>query len=430
MWSLSRGPTLSHAVDSVPAMSRTELDWLEDRPDWLRGLHEGGALDERGVTWLDEAASTEATASLRSGYAGEDSLTRSPEDARVRMFITEAEGKIPVATGPSVTDLYGIETPAYWLAEPGLSGRLWLAPSRDFHPFAWIPVGATEQAAVAALEHYFPSPDLTRLELPRELRVFIGYRHEIGDMHDLERAMTFNRMLGFGSWCSGHLDNPWPETVPEGTGMLALTAFQHNTASVHDPGRPWSQTWRTKHSGSYFTLEVHQRDLFVLSVRYRPSPYLEAMERSNAHNETRLPLDLPPDVAVAMEGLAWADVPDLEADLAAAEDPDEIAGLLRVLAALWDGDFDKTTALRGWAAHPSTVVHGALWDAALQYNLQFLCDEMLLAGTSEQLTGMCTRVLQIGGFPEQMKHQDAYPDQAGTEPYEWDEDAEDEEEDE
>ncbi|MBB6036409.1 hypothetical protein [Phytomonospora endophytica] len=406
-------------------MSRTELDWFADRPEWLRDLHDSRALDERGVTWLDQNGSVEAAAELRSGYAGEDSLTGPPDDERLRAFTVEAEGKIPVAVGPSVTDLHGLPAIAYWLAEPGPAGRLWLAPSRDFHPFSWMPLG-TGESAIAAVEHHYPSPGLTRVDLTRELRVFIGYRHEIGDMRDLERAMTFNRMLDFGAWCSGHLDDPWPKTLPEGTGMLAMSAFQSDTASIHDPGRPWSQSWRTKHSGSHFTLEVHQRDLFVLSVRYRPSPHLEAMERSNAHNETRLPLDLPPDVACAMDGFVWADVPDLEADLAAAGNPAEIAGLLRVLAALWDGDFDKLTGLRRWAAHPSHVVHAALWDAALQYNLQFLCDELLLTGTSEQLTDMCARVQRMGGFPEQMRHRDAFPGQTGTEPYDEDDEEEDE----
>src|ERR1043165_7880931 len=226
-------------------MSRADLDWLADLPEWLRRLHESDVLDRAGATWLDARGSAEAADDLRSGYAGEDSLTRSPDDERLLAFIAEAEGKIPVASGPSVKDLYGLEATAYWLAEPGSSGRLWLAPSRDFHPFAWIPVGTTEfgaseQDVAAAVGHYFPAPGLRRVELPRELRVFIGYRHEIGDMHDLERGLTFNRMLGFGSWCSGHLDNPWPETLPEGAGMLAMTAFQRDTASIHDPGRPWS----------------------------------------------------------------------------------------------------------------------------------------------------------------------------------------------
>ncbi|HEY1177971.1 MAG TPA: hypothetical protein VGF17_17580, partial [Phytomonospora sp.] len=136
-------------------MSRSDLAWFPDPPGWLLRLHESRVLDDLGASWLDAAG---------------------------RLLLTEADGRIPVASGPPLTDLDGTETTAHWLAEPGPSGRLWLAPSQAFHPHAWIPVGTTEEAVAATAAHYFPAPRPTRLELPRELRVFIGYRHEIGDM--------------------------------------------------------------------------------------------------------------------------------------------------------------------------------------------------------------------------------------------------------
>jgi hypothetical protein len=61
--------------------------------------------------------------------------------------------------------------------------------------------------------------------------------------------------------------------ILEPTPLPAITGFKRrNHTSAQMLGRIPSMTWRTVHSRSYVSFEIHQRDIVCAAVHYRPSP--------------------------------------------------------------------------------------------------------------------------------------------------------------
>jgi hypothetical protein len=171
---------------------------------------------------------------------------------------------------------------------------------------------------------------------------------------------------------------------------LAMSAFKRdNQTSAQMLGRIPSMTWRTLHSRSYLSFEVHQRDIVCAAVRYRPSPASHQKVVAQLREETGIdyPVDLPLDVIGSLCGFGFSRERDLVRNLDAPEQPGYLLGGIRVCAALWSGDLRSTMRLRDFADHADGEVRLTLARVAQWYGYRFLFEELSLAETDPELLG-------------------------------------------
>lgn len=358
-----------------------------------------------GVVWLDPADWEPAW------QHAEESGAMSPgrldtDDELLR------KGKLLVGTGPEAVRRWtGQRLAAAWFLNPDEPDVLWCALGGFYPAWLWIPIEPTATGIGDALGEPFPRPAAPRVELTGFTRGVIGLRHLVTvpdvlredgvppweqalgddlvplDGPSLDRYAKVVKFLDPQAWGSAREEDPYPE---------------HFHAEHHDPapsrmdvvpirdghrlqrlGRVPSMTWRTLHSRSHLSIEIHTREIVCAAVRYRPSPpaHRVVVRRLNETHGEHYPEDLPLDVIGVLAGWDWSVEADLAPGLADPDDTEAVSVGLRCLAALWHGDLRSTLRLREWAAAPDPAVRANLAVIAHLYNHQFLMQELMLSET-------------------------------------------------
>jgi hypothetical protein len=244
--------------------------------------------------------------------------------------------------------------------------------------------------------------------MPARARGFIGGRGsffvpspyggglEPATMLELDRHLSMNPFVESAAWGSAYDDDPWPDEIPAQPGLTLRLAERQAQVAQQARGHVWSLTWRTRHSRSYLTIEVHHRDLFVAEVRYRPSPHVGVIEAMNAHFGCDYPTDLPVDAVAALLGFRFDGAADVEAELPRARDPEQLAGLLYVLSALWHDDPGALSIWHRHLEHRAVEVRRAVGDIAIAYNYEVLLEEMSVREPDAALRAEIEAVLDEG----------------------------------
>ncbi|GLW66773.1 hypothetical protein Arub01_50170 [Actinomadura rubrobrunea] len=372
---MKQPPAWWAALTGDPVGERLGIDWRA--PDHWEPADELGDGDER----VHDASGTMSVEHLDD------------DDLRLR------EGKALVGTGPAAARRgTGYEVEAAWYLDPSEPDRLWCALGSFYPAWLWIPVEPTADGVAEALEGVFPRPALRRADLTSFARGFLGFRYEVlvPDVHegtfveingpDLDRYFTLVQFVEPQSWGSAHLDDPLPDDAGLAAPLDMLAADRDSGRKRQRLGRVPSMTWRTLHSRSYLSFEIHTRDIVCAAVRYRPSPkpHQAVVRRLNEEHEESFPVDLPLDVVGALTGFDYCGEDDLV-------DPDEldvdahVAGALRIRAALWHGDLRRTLRLGEYADRPEPELRRRLVEIAGWYNHRWLLQELALTETDPDL---------------------------------------------
>lgn len=380
-------------------------------PDWWDGL----AGERLGVVWLDPADWEPAWQHVEE--SGAMTLERRDVDDELLR-----KGKLLVGTGPEAVRRWtGQRLAAAWYFDPDEPGLLWCAVGGFYPAWLWVPVEPTPEGIREALGEPFPRPPAARVELARFVRGVLGLRHLVtvpdvppedgvppweavptGDLVPadgpaLDRYTKIVKFLDPQSWGGVREEDPYPEDL--GDDRLMDVAPMRDGHKLQRLGRVPSMTWRTLHSRSQLSIEIHTREIVCAAVRYRPSPpsHRAVVRRINEVHGERYPEDLPLDVVGVLAGWEFDVEDDLAHNLDDPDDPDAVSAGLRCLAALWHGDLRRSLALREWAAHPDPAVRANLAMIAHSYGYRFLMQELTL---TEPDAGELARLLDHEPGPD------------------------------
>ncbi|ADD43975.1 hypothetical protein [Stackebrandtia nassauensis] len=376
-------------------------------PQWWKTLTSDDSAERLGVNWRDPADWEPPDESASGGTLRNP--TTMELDASIR------EGKLLVGTGPSVNMRgMGLDVDVHWYLDPGQPDQLWCALGFFYDPRLWIPVEPEPAALAEVLSASHPKPALNTVTLTSFTRGFLGFRDEVmlpnvydGQLVpfnglDLDRYTTMISYLEHSSWASSHQEDPLHDDF-EAVSPLAMSAFdrERNTKSQL-LGRVPSMTWRTLHSRSHLSFEVHSRNVVCVGVRYRPSPvsHHAVVKRINEAFKMGYPLDLPLDVVGALTCFDFLTEDDLEHHLTEPESTGHLASAIRVHAALWHGNLRRSLRLREFAAHPEPSVRNAVLRVAADYNYRFLFEEAALVAASDEPAERLEHFLIVGGDPD------------------------------
>lgn len=358
-------------------------------PSWWESLVADPVTQRFGIDWRDPSDFKPVTDESWTGTMSNELLDSL--DARAR------DSKVLIASGPSIKRRGTTEpSTVHWYLDPAEPQQLWCALDECYAAWLWIPVAPTAEAIADALEQSHPSPQLNRQQLTKFNRGFLGFAHEVaipqihsGDMvafngPDLDRYVTGIQYLEFGSWASSRLDDPLQADVDYESPQAVLTAANQRNIQAQLLGRIPSKTWRTLHSRSYLSFEVHTRDVVCVSVRYRPSPssHHSVVAALNSEYDSHFPADLPLDVVGALAGFQYAREHHLIHNLTQPEHSQQLSAAIRIFAALWSGDLQQTFQLREFCKHEDPDVRLALARVASWYGYRFLLEEIALAETA------------------------------------------------
>lgn len=391
-----------------------DLEWLDAFPAWFQELRASEAVKALGIEWLDEEESLRRTAAWADVYAPSARRPHSGPTgtlhtaATLELARSQLQGRRIVARGPSTQRREGTEEPCWLLVDVRRPERLLVALSEAYPPFLWLDAGTTVASLELALREYFPQPELSRLQMPRVARGFMGYRLQFGvpspytggiepaNALELDHHFTLNPFVETASWGSAYADDPWPAVIPKQPGFEAKFAERQRKVAQQARGAVWSVTRRTRHSRSYLSIELHHRDVFVIEVRYRPSRQTAIVDRINEQLGCDYPLDMPPDAIGALLGFRFDSAADLLAQVDATAHPDEIAGLLTVISALRHSDLSMVRVYRRYMDHPDPVVRTTLCNVFAAYNFESLLEEMTVTEPDAEITAQLEALLDEG----------------------------------
>lgn len=369
-------------------------------PGWLTALRADPATVELGLSWLDEDAITEA-AEDASERPSDWSRHTPATQQHIRM---NRPHLVPVATSSHPSRAFADEThTAYWYVDARAPERLLFAPDPNYPTFLHVPAGITAADIAAVLEGFFPDPLPTRTAFTKVARGFMGYLdgHSVPSPYDgglsaidglaLDRYYTMNVFAHPHSWGSAFPDDPYPA---EPLGMLAMTAFGRETLK-QDDGVP-SKTWRTAHSGSYVTIEIHKESLLVAEICYRPDERSGAVADLNARFGSTFPADLPVDAVGMLLGFDFQTTDMVIADVPTVEDLGERLGAVQIALAVTYGDLDALDRLRPHFAHEDPRFRANVCNMLLDYNYEFLLEEAALTETEAAIAEQTHEFLDRG----------------------------------
>lgn len=382
-------------------MNSTEL------PQWWQTLTGDGGTDPLGITWRDRDDWESPDEDSSAGTLNNADTRRL--DSRIR------DGKLLVGTGPTVNMRgLGVGVDAGWFLDPDRPEQLWCALGDFYDPRLWIPVEPNREALSEALSSSHPKPRLRNADLTSFVRGFLGFRQDVvlpnvysGDMVpfnglDLDRYTTMMRYLEQSSWASSRQEDPYQDDFTA-LSPLELGGYerQHRLKSQRLGWVP-SMSWRTLHSRSILSFEIHARALVCAAVRYRPTPksHHTVVERINAELNLDYPLDLPLDVVGALTCLNFQSAAELEDNLTDPGSDEHLATAIQVFGALWHGDLRATLRLRQYATHPDSSVRHAVLRVAADYNYRFLFEEVALVTTDPESMEQLADYLIIGTDPD------------------------------
>ena len=415
-------------IELLPRVRAPEqLAWLDELAPWMSALRRDPELEPLGLEWLAEPESERILRDLLAEHE-RGPLGTMHTEATLRRSREVLATRRAVARGPGSRTRERVEEPCLLFVD-GLRPQdgLWLALSASYPPFLWLRVEPRARGLRRALAESFTLPRAAseakgprgaagstsrggprRVDMPHRARGFLGYRSrffvpspytgglEPATILELDRHFSINPFVESAAWGSAYDDDPWPDEIPAQPGLTLKLAERQAQVAQQERGQVWSLTRRTRHSRSYLTIEVHHRDLFVAEVRYRPSPHVGVIEAMNAHFGCDYPTDLPVDAVAALLGFQFDGAPDLEAELARATDPEQLAGLLYVLSALRHDDPGALPIWRRHLEHPSIEVRSTIVDVAVAYNYEVLLEEMSLREPDPTLRAEVETLLDEG----------------------------------
>jgi tetratricopeptide (TPR) repeat protein len=396
----------------VASTQRADLRWLDPLAPWMSALYRDPELErlsvDLSIEWLDEARSQRIGEGLLADHERGPLGTMHTEATLARSRALLATRRA-VAMGPTSCTRDGVHEPSLLFVDVQHPDQgLWLALSESYPPFLWIRIEPGADSLRAALAEYFPRPQRTRLDMPGQVRGFIGYRErvlvpspyagglEAAGIAELDRHFAINPFVESAWWGSAHDDDPWPAQIPDQPGLTHKIAARQRLVSEQARGHVWSLTRRTRHSRSYLTIEVHHRDMFVAQLRYQPGSHAEVIEAMNAHFGCDYPTSLPVDAVAALLGFQFDSARDLAAELPQASSAEQLAGLLLVLSALGHGDLGVLELYRRYLDHPESVVRSTLVDIAVAHNHEVLLEEMSLREPEPELRQEIEALLDQG----------------------------------
>lgn len=406
-------PSVARLLEPPPPV---DPRWMDEVAPWVSALRyamqRGEHRSTYPVEWLDRTESRRIHARMtddhQRGPLGTLHSATTLEHARELL-----ERRVIIARGPGTTTREGADERCVIALDPSPFGELWVALSDVYPPFLWIPAGRDATSLTAVLSEYFPRPSLRRPQMIAQARGFIGYRGRIvvvsphagrlepaGEV-ELDRHFTLNPFVESSGWGSAFADDPWPDEIPTQPGVVVKIEQRRRKLAGQALGAVWSMTRRLRHSRGYLSIERHHGEIFTAVVRYRPSPHASTVRAVNKQFGTEYPEDLPVDALAALLGFQFDHTDDLEQALDAAEDPQEAAGLLLVIAALRHSDLDAHALLRKWAQHGDPTVRAAVCTIAAAYNFESLLESMSVSEPDPELRAEIEEVLDEGIAPLQ-----------------------------
>ncbi len=386
----------------------TELQWLDELAPWMAAFRQDDRLERLGVEWLSKARSDRISVNLEVDY--EDGPLGTMHTATTLDRSRELlETRVAVAQGPGSRTREGVLEPCILFVDAARPrDGLWLALSSSYPPFLWLRVAPNVDELAAVLAEFFPRPRRSRVDMSRHARGFVGYRSrfvvpspvtgglEPATLVELQRHLAINPFVESVCWGSAYAEDPWPDEIPDQPNVVHKIAEHQRMVARQERGHAWSLTWRTRHSRSYLTIEVHHHDIYVAQLRYRPSTHSEAVESMNTHFGCDYPADMPIDAVAALLGFQFDGARDLEAQLPTATDPEHLAGLLLVLSALRHEDLGVLELYRRYVDHPATVVRSTVGDIAVAHNHEVLLEEMSVREPDAELRTEIEALLDEG----------------------------------
>lgn len=385
-----------------------DLSWL-DRFPALAALRDDGGVAALGVGWLPEDEARAQGESIAALYAESWRLGVLWTDKLWALCRDEAQGLWRVASCPQVPGGTGVAQEGSLFVRPERPDELLFAPGFEVPAALWLPVPAEAGALRALLAEFYPPRRVARAELTHTRRAFLGYIEALGVPNPysgeleaatpgaLDRHWTFSPHLDVKAWGSSFVDDPWPNAAPP-LGP-AYVAMNRQARVQRDGAVVASFTYRSLFSRAHVSFEIHQQRFYVAEVRYRPSAHAPVVARLNERLGTVFATDLPFDVVGALLGFDWAEAPDIERRLGAQTDPVQTAAYLQVAAALRYHDLRVTELLARQLTHEDVRVRGTVANLAIEYNWEFLLENLALREGDPALAEFARRVLDDGIAP-------------------------------
>lgn len=385
-----------------------DLSWLDKYPP-LRALSQDPRLS--AFTFVDEIEARRAADALVAHYAKNWHLGILWSDKLWAACKAMAPQKLLIAKGPSVHNRNGSDFECELRYDPRSPDRVYFAASNDVPTVLWIPIPAKAESILAALAESCPTTRFRKLDLPRVERAFMGYLHNLavpnpytGDLetagpHELDRHFTMCRLVDPMLWGSAADEEPWPDRIPRQSGFALKLAGFSQTVRAQKEGAVCRFTRRTLFSRSQMSMEIHIGGLYVWELRYRPAETHAVVERFNEITGYNFPTDMPFDLVGALHGFDFIQNAHIEKKLSEQKEEGGIAAHLEVLAALRHQDLSVTEILRRYIDHTSVEVRGAVVNAALQYNWEFLLEDLAALHPTDEIGVFVEKALASGLAP-------------------------------
>jgi len=347
--------------------------WHRAAPEWLSRLAAAGDVDQTGrytLGWLGQEQATSLRDALIAPWCddgGESARFREANRARVARAV-------PVAVGPKrVARITGIEQAIMLMFDEASPDRLWATLDPSLPPLLWIPLGNTRTQIDDALAPYLVEQPVPAARLPKRARGFMGTAEQLGaGIEEIENCVVLHEpWIDPPSWGSQYDDDPYPQVLPP-MNVLVQTRVVHEYMR-QAPGRLRSTSYRSLWSRSSLTFECHPFEAFVAAVRYAPSRHSAVIHELNTHHGTRLPVDLPVDLAASLLRCAFVEEHTLRAELASASFADPFLAL--ALCAVAPGQTSTIDTLRDLATMSEMV--GPVAQVADAYGYDSLLLELL-----------------------------------------------------
>ena len=261
-------------------------------PPWVSRLRNDADLNSSlELAWLDP----DARAALREDWLGvwnqvpyEDGFHA---DCRQRLARC-----VPLAQGPvRERRLRPTQSRLVLVHDPEEPDIVFGNLSHAMPSMLWV--RAEPGAVLDALRPYLIDPAPAVVDLPRVARTV-----KILDIDD--RAVVANSIdnlelwMDDATWASAHNDDPW-RYASRPMGMLDQARWLRETSEEH-PDRFPSLSWRTLWSKGVMRLEQHPMGMWVFELRYAPASDGKVIDAVNELLGSRLPRDLPVDLAASL----------------------------------------------------------------------------------------------------------------------------------
>ncbi|RYE91877.1 MAG: hypothetical protein EOO75_07940 [Myxococcales bacterium] len=380
--------------------------------DPLRTLAE--AVRSLGVQAVSADEARAGGDALREHYAGgwPMGVLWSPalwEACRERVERLQLWATMPEATLSSANDVKAVPS---FLVDPERPEQLWYAPSTELPAALFVPVAARPEAIAQALRELGPATTAPTLDEVRTVRAYMGSvatqtvpspytgEMEAAGPHELDRHFSFSPVVTPHAWGSAFGRDPLREVGPLSLDHMVATLRQ---LREHRPGGLPRFTRRSYFSQSHVGIEIHAQGQYFWHIDYRPSPWTAGViESFNRATGYQLPADLPVDVAAAVHGFEFLGADWLEAALAREADPGQRGALVSVALGVASDDLVSATHIARAALAWGELEQIAVAQAAVQYNWEFLLEELGWSTTSPELRTQLERILVVGMAPPEL----------------------------